>query len=91
MSRGRRAGAAILLLTAAWSGPQAPDDGREDGSQGQLFEPAGKYGLEIDGEAVPEARVYLSLGAGSALLLEAPQLVSPLRLQPRDKRLVRLR
>ena len=76
------------------SGAQA--QGLESPSKGgqekptQTFEPAGKYALNIDGEAVPEATIYISLSAGSSLLLKAPQLSSPLLLRPQAKSLDRV-
>ena len=85
-----------LLSTAVSSGAQdsARDAGREARSAGErtrLFEPAGKYALEIDGEAVPDAGIYLSLSRGSALLIETPELPAPLLLRPDEQRLDRLR
>ncbi len=87
--------ATILLLAsgsiqAQEQATETSPEGRQDSSDGAPspdFEPAGKYALEIDGEAAPDARVYLSIAAGSTLLVDAPELTSPLLLQPQGKRL----
>lgn len=57
----------------------------------QRFESAGKYILEINGEAITGARIYLSLSAGSTLLVTAPEMPSPLLVQPQGQRLDRVR
>ncbi len=76
---------AFLLLSAVSTWAQEPEQ------QNQDFEPAGKYALEIDGEPAPEARVYLSLAAGSALLVKAQELSAPILLRPQEQRVERVR
>ncbi len=88
----RAAASAVILLLAATTSeaqeraPNAVPEGPGHG-QAQHFEPAGKYALEIDGEAAAKARIYLSLNAGSALLVTAPELPAPLLMRPQEQRL----
>ena len=96
-SRGKASAAILCLLSTVVSSvaqEPAPGAGREhrrEGEPAKLFEPAGKYALEIDGEAVPDAGIYLSLSRGSALLIKTSELPSPLLLRPDEQRLDRLR
>jgi thiol-disulfide isomerase/thioredoxin len=53
------------------------------------FEPSGDYVLEANGEAVPEARLYLSRRA-AAILVTAPALEGPLLLWARSSRVDRI-
>lgn len=49
----------------------------------QEFEPVGQWILEVGGATDPEAEIYLSQKAGSALLVRTPGLDDPVLLSPR--------
>ncbi len=101
LTRGRPLRCAVAVLASfllspaisAWAQetpPSAALSGAAGQEQTQDFEPAGKYALEIDGELVPAARIYLSLAVGSVLLVQAPELSSPVLLRPQEQRVERV-
>lgn len=78
---------AVIALHAA-ANAQLAAQPRPDAVM-SAFEPSGDYVLESNGQAVPEARLYLSRRA-AAILVTAPALDGPLLLWARSSRVDRI-
>ncbi|MDX1632214.1 MAG: thioredoxin family protein [Thermoanaerobaculia bacterium] len=76
---------AILFSVALALGTVGPAPGQEIPADAVLqgFEPVGQWVLEVGGSVDPEAEIFQSQKAGSALLIRSPNLDAPVLLSPR--------